>query len=1067
MGALVTQVVDVGKAACDAKKRRREELDLETSTPDGNDGAEGLDTDLLNMKVKEDKEKWIAAKVPLLDGGNGKCTNSSKGQAGSASGGKRKRRRPPKAWRERYRKMQGHGEGKGITDMSTDDVTNGTPRASEVASTGAGITDMSTDDLTNGTPRESEVASTDATRPAWTDETRSTSGKSGAMGTDEPPRRMGPESGLSGARKAAGTDETRFRSGLSGAMGTDEPPRRMRPDSGLSGARKAAWTDETRSKSGLSGAMGTEDTGTSGAESTEETGPSGLVQPQMDAGQPVTGATKDRHRVENKRRRGEKQMAQGEVDYWSTHGGQFRIPTPKQAPKKYRGQMCPSGLALHHPANGVLLDYAMGGCPVNPGTPWTADMMEAAVLRGPHKSALEKEAMEQLATEVKAKAAKNQVKVVLWDDIKHNPPPQLKISPIAMIPHKSRKYRAILDLSFSLRLEDGNRVPSVNEASVKTAPRGAIDQMGHTLQRIIHAFAQADPEAKIFMAKWDIKDGFWRLDCAEEEDWNFCYCYVLPQPPGEPIRLVVPKALQMGWIESPPYFCAASETGRDVATQYAETPVGTLRDNKFIDHAAQGADFDTLPAQSDEADPLRYLVEVYVDDFISLAMPRSQADLRHVANAVMNGIHDVFPADESDDDDAISLKKLLKLEGMWAKVKDILGFTFDGINKTIWLEAPKRDALLTKLTAWLRHAERSGAGIPFEEFQSVISKLRHAFISIPSGLGLLSPCNEILRKQPAVVYIHSNRGLTEAIAGCKTILRESTLAPTKCSQLVPGWPDYVGIVDASGHGVGGVIVGENKACIPTVFRYEWPPDIKREINSEKNPSGKLTNSDLECAGLLILYLVMEDVCNIDKGTHVALFSDNSPTVHWVRRLASKSSQVAGQLIRALALRLGMSGASPLTTLHIPGDENGITDIPSRSFGKPAKWHCKDESELLTLFQSKFPLPDQQSWNVYQITHDIFIRVLSVLRMKHTTMEEWRRLPKRGRHIGDVGKASSNLWESTLTFREQATRNGSEPCQDSRGSTETDTSGIEANKSELRRLVAQSRPLERRALWPMG
>jgi hypothetical protein len=136
------------------------------------------------------------------------------------------------------------------------------------------------------------------------------------------------------------------------------------------------------------------------------------------------------------------------------------------------------------------------------------------------------------------------------------------------------------------------------------------------------------------MAKWDIKDGFWRLDCAEEEDWNFCY--VLPQPPGEPIKLVVPKALQMGWIESPPYFCAASETGRDVATQYAETPIGTLRDNKFIDMAAQGADFDTLPAQSDEADPLRYLVEVYVNDFISLAMPRSQADLRHMANAAMH-----------------------------------------------------------------------------------------------------------------------------------------------------------------------------------------------------------------------------------------------------------------------------------------------------------------------------------------------------------------------------------------------------------------------------------------------
>jgi hypothetical protein len=51
--------------------------------------------------------------------------------------------------------------------------------------------------------------------------------------------------------------------------------------------------------------------------------------------------------------------------------------------------------------------------------------------------------------------------------------------------------------------------------------------MGHALQRIIHAFAEADEDAKIFMAKYDIKDGFWRLDCQEGEEWNFSY--VLPR----------------------------------------------------------------------------------------------------------------------------------------------------------------------------------------------------------------------------------------------------------------------------------------------------------------------------------------------------------------------------------------------------------------------------------------------------------------------------------------------------------------------------------------------------------
>lgn len=167
-----------------------------------------------------------------------------------------------------------------------------------------------------------------------------------------------------------------------------------------------------------------------------------------------------------------------------------------------------------------------------------------------------------------------QCKVVLWDDIKDSLPEQLKVSPLAMIPHKSRKFRAILDLSFRLRLKNGDVVPSVNEGTTLEAPAAAIDQMGHALSRIIHAFAEAGEDDKVFMAKFDIKDGFWRLDCKEGEEWNFAY--VLPQPEGEPIRLVVPTSLQMGWVESPPYFCAASETARDVAAQYAEADVGTL-----------------------------------------------------------------------------------------------------------------------------------------------------------------------------------------------------------------------------------------------------------------------------------------------------------------------------------------------------------------------------------------------------------------------------------------------------------------------------------------------------------
>ncbi len=131
---------------------------------------------------------------------------------------------------------------------------------------------------------------------------------------------------------------------------------------------------------------------------------------------------------------------------------------------------------------------------------------------------------------------------------------------MAAIPHKSRMYRSILDLSFSLRLEDGGIIEWVNDTTEKWAPREAIDQLGHSLKQLIHAFSKADNNAVILMAKWDIQDGFWRLNCRQGEEWNFCY--VWPQEPDEQCRLVVPSSLQMGWVESAPYFCGIRNSVR-------------------------------------------------------------------------------------------------------------------------------------------------------------------------------------------------------------------------------------------------------------------------------------------------------------------------------------------------------------------------------------------------------------------------------------------------------------------------------------------------------------------------
>jgi hypothetical protein len=438
----------------------------------------------------------------------------------------------------------------------------------------------------------------------------------------------------------------------------------------------------------------------------------------------------------------------------------------------------------------------------------------------------------------------------------------------------------------------------------------------------------------------------------------------------------------------------------------------------------------------------------------------SREQLRHLSTGTMTGIHDVFPADENDANDPISEKKLRQLDGEYATTKTILGFEFDGVNKTLWLEEAKHAYLLTVLHGCTRSSRSGTTGIPFNEFESIIAKIRHAFTAILAGRGLLTPCNKILQTKPSMVFLQRNQVLLAAVMGCRTLLRESSDSPTRCRELAGRWPNYIGVCDASSHGVGGVIIGENEACVPTVFRWEWSQDVKAQYLAKK-----ITNSDLEMAGLLFLWLVMESVCGDLREKWVALFSDNSLTVGWVHRLATRGPLVSAHLIRALALRLKLKGTCPLNPLHIAGEENSMTDIPSRSFGSEPKWLCKSNHELLTLLNTMFPLPSKNSWTVFQISYAVSMRVTSVLLMKDFTLEEWRQLPKVRSPVGRTGQPSARLWKWTLSYRTPRSETESacskvSPDASVRGTT------VAANKSKLEAYLAQSRPLDRQSRWPL-
>ncbi len=112
---------------------------------------------------------------------------------------------------------------------------------------------------------------------------------------------------------------------------------------------------------------------------------------------------------------------------------------------------------------------------------------------------------------------------------------------------------------------------SVNDTTVLTAPSIPVKEIGKVLPRLLHYMQDTPTGLHILFLKLDISDGFWRLIVRETDSYNFVY--VLPQKAGEPCRIVVPAAVQMGWVESLSHFCTVTESARDLTQHFVDNDV--------------------------------------------------------------------------------------------------------------------------------------------------------------------------------------------------------------------------------------------------------------------------------------------------------------------------------------------------------------------------------------------------------------------------------------------------------------------------------------------------------------
>ena len=691
----------------------------------------------------------------------------------------------------------------------------------------------------------------------------------------------------------------------------------------------------------------------------------------------------------------------------------------------------------NHPAGPMLKRLEKEGVPAIMTTPhWSQDTIDQRVSHGSHQSCLQY--LEFLREELLEFTQKGFWLVLPYEMVRSlqrlGHLLGLRVSPMGVVPQRDRRPRLIVDLSFY----------DINQETINLAPKEAM-QFGRTLERILYMVRHSNPNfGPVHLGKVDLADGFYRLwlnDSAVPK-----LAVALPKFPGEEQLLALPLVLPMGWVESPPWFCAATETVADLANNWphhveppphpletvANTPPEEDTDATHSSSIALAAKQPTVPtavpqhppsaaqqhlgppaatqlapsAPSEStgpqdpppavlrpfSKPVRH-TDVYVDDFIQACQGNRQARLNHLRK-LLHAIDLVFrPLDSADSPHrkhVPSLKKLLKGDAHLSTRKVVLGWLIDTVRQTLELP-PHRIQRLQELFDSLRGKTR----VSVKLWHKVLGELRSMAIGIPGSRGLFSLLQEGLRHTDKH-RIKITPAMRHQLEDFEHLTQSLAERPTELSEIVPDHPVAVGPHDASGRGMGGVWLPAttHSNIPPLLWRAKFPPTIQQRLVSTDNPDGDITNSDLELAGLLAQQDIIAQAVNC-RGRTIVPLGDNIPSVVWHHKHSTTTTGAAAYLLRLNSIHQRhfryVSKAS-----YIPGPANQMADDCSRL------WHLSD-SQLLAHFNSRYP--QEKPGQLVHLRPEMLFSLTSALQMKRPELGSVLNEPPTRTAIGGCGKPS--------------------------------------------------------------
>jgi hypothetical protein len=650
---------------------------------------------------------------------------------------------------------------------------------------------------------------------------------------------------------------------------------------------------------------------------------------------------------------------------------------------------------LRHKAARLLDHLRQRGAGVLLSTkPWSRERQQQAVIRGPHPSSQsEREFVHQ---EIYDFCRQGYWIVLPYSVVSEWP--HLRISPLGVVPQRNRRPRLIVDYTYS----------QVNAETVKLAPPEAM-QFGRTLQRIMSQIVHADPSyGPVKLGKIDIADGFYRVWLQFRDIPKLGVA--LPMAPGEEPLVAFPLALPMGWVESPPYFTALTETACDLANaklregrvpsqvHRLEGVANTAMTESVQSRITPGwskrhATFGTRPHR-----PPLAAVDVYVDDFILLAQTRPVATkvLRAAFTAIDEVLRPLDPSDSPVRKEPASVKKLQQGDAHWSTRKVVLGWDMDTVAGTISLPPHRLDRLYQLLSLVQPPRKR----LPIKLWHQLLGELRSMAPALPGSRGLFSVLQDALGRADKR-RVRLNRHIFASIADFQAIADSLASRPTRLLELIPLAPSDLGACDACRGGMGGVWFDAlDPTTPPLVWRYPFPTRIQCNLVTADHRQGSISISDLELTAILAHKAVLAANRHVHERT-IWLASDNRAALSWANKGSATAVSARAYLLRLNALHQ-RHHRYVARHHYIPGPINAMADDASRL------WHLDDHA-LLTHFDRTYP--QTVSWQLRPLPADFSSSLIGALSRQPAPIPS---APGPRCPLGSSGRPFVPAWASAPT-----------------------------------------------------